>query len=275
MFIESINQDPTLGGQIILSLTSFIVFVFADGLLVWRCFHSCGGSFRRALLPIALFTVEIVLAVTTMVYNCLFNAKPDFKTDQTAVIFDRLSATAFVAVAATSLVSTGLICLQIWQHTTLSSRSTKHYRTIISALIESSVTYTVAVLLQAILNFIERGNAESTFKVFLISNFVSMATLILPGLVPTLMIAHLFVSPGQEDYEVSSARLPSELISHASNANGINMAGMGADLEIQQIRFMGERKQGSNEIQAVPRNEFNNMRGQRQDKLDDRLKIIV
>ncbi|KAF9539847.1 hypothetical protein CPC08DRAFT_491828 [Agrocybe pediades] len=160
-------------------------------------------------------------------------------------------------MAATSLVSTVVICLQIWRHTTLSSQSRKHYRTIINTLIESSATYTIASIILAIFDFTSTGKIEGSFTIMLIENFVEGTTVILSGLAPTLMIARLFLSSGQEDTEVSSARLPSELFSHAFHAPGTQIANIsGADLEMQQIRgsiVVGEQE--NDEIQAIPRNE--------------------
>ncbi|KAF9552441.1 hypothetical protein CPC08DRAFT_274689 [Agrocybe pediades] len=36
-----------------------IAFLVADGLLIWRCFHVCGRSFRRITLPLLFFGAEI------------------------------------------------------------------------------------------------------------------------------------------------------------------------------------------------------------------------
>ncbi|KAF4609900.1 hypothetical protein D9613_010224 [Agrocybe pediades] len=236
MFIESVYQDVPLGNEIIENLTSFFVFLFADGLMVWRCFHSCGRLFRRSLLPIALFILETVLVLAAMAYGFLNDAKPNFETIQTIQISNHLNAATLVIAAATSLVSTVVICLQIWRHTTLSSRSRKHYQSVINALIESSAIYTVALLFLAILDFTYTNNIQSSFTILLLSNFFNGATQITSGLAPTLMIAQLFVSSDQEleNTEVSSARLPSDLISHASHATGTHMTNVGIDLEMQQ-----------------------------------------
>ncbi|KAF9541631.1 hypothetical protein CPC08DRAFT_717107, partial [Agrocybe pediades] len=178
MFLESALQDVPLGEQIIEDLTIFAVYLFADGLLVWRCFHSCGRSFRRSLFPIALLIVETVLALIATTYSCLLN-KPNFETVQTDAISTCLNAATFVVVAVTSGVSTSLICLQIWRHTSRSSRSWKYYRTIINVLIESSAMYTLTVLLSAIADFILTGNMQSTLAALILSNYVDAATQII------------------------------------------------------------------------------------------------
>ncbi|KAF9552521.1 hypothetical protein CPC08DRAFT_822822 [Agrocybe pediades] len=253
MFMESAFQDIPLGEQIIEDLTIFAVYIFADGLLVWRCFHSCGRSFRRSLLPIALLIVETVLALIATTYSCLLN-KPNFETVQTDAISTRLNAATFV----------------IWRHTSRSSRSWKYYRTIINVLIESSAMYTLTVLLSAIADFILTGNMQSTLAALILSNYVDAATQIISGLAPTLMIVRLFVSCGQEDAEVPS--IPSDLICHAHHTTHVNMKNMGGDLEMQRSEFIGLGEQESEEIQVVPSNRYY---GQPEDELEDRLKTIV
>ncbi|KAF9536745.1 hypothetical protein CPC08DRAFT_771459 [Agrocybe pediades] len=216
--------------------------------LVWRCFHACGGSFYKSLLPIGLLIVETGLALVAMVYGCLTFAKPAFNTAQNGVIYNRLAAATFVAVAATSLVSTVVICLQIWRRTTPSSRSRKRYQTVISALIESSATYSGAALVLAISTF--ALNTGGYFTALLIENFVDAATLNISGLAPTLMITRLVMSSGREDAEVSSEHLSSALISYPLHSNGTTMS---SDVEVHKTRSRGVEQEGE-VIQIVPTN---------------------
>ncbi|KAF4609879.1 hypothetical protein D9613_010197 [Agrocybe pediades] len=268
IFVESITANMPLGERIVDDLTMSAVFLFADSLLVWRCYHACGRSLCRSLLPIILLTVETVLALSIIIYQCFFDGTPKFETLQTTQISNRLKAATLVTVAATSLVSTVLICLRIWRHTALSSRSRKHYQTITVVLIESSTLYTVAVLLLAIADFTTTGNIETTmtFADLLIQNFAGAASQIMSGMAPTLMIARLFVYSGQEGTEVSSAHLPSDLISHTSHTNGANVATLGPN------QFIQEGKQENEEIQVVPRSEY---RGQPKDELEETLETVV
>ncbi|KAF9554374.1 hypothetical protein CPC08DRAFT_821731 [Agrocybe pediades] len=197
-------------------------------------------------------SASAVLALVGMVYNCLLNTIPDFVTIPTIQLSNHLNAATFVTVAATSFVSTAVICLQIWRHTTRSSRSRKHYRyqTIINILIQSSALYTNNVIFAAVLNFTSTGNLYTSYEVFLIGNFVNVTNLIIPGLAPTLMIARLFVSPSQENIEVSSVRLPSGLISGEPYATGASMAIVGADIEMEVIGSFREGEQEGEEIRV-------------------------
>ncbi|KAF4618085.1 hypothetical protein D9613_012639 [Agrocybe pediades] len=255
IFIGSTGGEMIIAEQIILVTTTYVVFLLADSLLVWRCFHSCGRSFRQSLLPIALLVVEIVLVISASVYGCLMTAAPNFGTHQRAQIFDRVSAAAYFSVAATSLTSTGVICVQIWRHTALNTRSRKNYRTVINALVESSALYTVAVLLSAFLNSVVPMDDDISFTLFITSTYVDVTTQIISGLAPTLMIARLFVSSSREDSEFSSAHLPSELIDRATHPNGTNITNVEAALEIQHGVSIGVREDESDEINMVARAE--------------------
>ncbi|KAF4609893.1 hypothetical protein D9613_010205 [Agrocybe pediades] len=273
MFIESLTFDMPLGVQIIIDVTSqVVVYLFADGLLLIR--DKIGVEMLSRMWSILLQIItanyatrsgdrygsggSAVLVFSITVYRCLIDAKSGFYTIQTSEIHNRLSATTNIAI--------------IWRHTSPSSWSRKHYKAIINALMESSAIYTVAVLLQAILGFMYTGNTQSTLTLTLISEFADMAAQITSGLAPTLMIARLVLSSSEEDTEVSSAHLPSELISHAPHATGTaNMTNVGADLEMQQRSAFGVDEQENEEIQMVSRNEYH----QPEDNGENRLKNIA
>ncbi|KAF9552670.1 hypothetical protein CPC08DRAFT_754627 [Agrocybe pediades] len=246
MVVESIIGAITLGAEIILEVTSFAVFLFADVLLVWRCFHSCGRSIRRSSIPIALLVVEIVLALIAVVYRCLVVANPNFGTVKIDGVTSHLSAAAFVAAATTSLVSTVVICVQLLRRALPSSQSRKHYQTIINLLIESSAFYTAALIVLAVVDFNITGAVVSSYRAWLASKYVGVATQMISGMAPTLMISRLFMSRYHENTQVSSACLPSDLANLTSNGN---------DLELQQRESVREAEQDSEEIQVESRSE--------------------
>ncbi|KAF9554368.1 hypothetical protein CPC08DRAFT_753698 [Agrocybe pediades] len=253
IFTANLGGVMLVGDQVILDITTFVVFLFADSLLVWRCFHSYGRSLWKSFLPIVLLIVETVLVISISVYSCLMDVAPNFATSQTGYIADRLSAAAYLSAAVTSLVSTGMICAQIWRHTALNPRSRKNYRTIISALVESSAFYTVIVLLSALLNFIGPLDEEISFTVLLLTTYIGATTHIISGLAPALMIARLHVSSSQEDSKFSSAHLPFDLIGCATPATGTNITNVEAGLKMQPTEFTLSGKEEGKEIQVVPR----------------------
>ncbi|KAF9554111.1 hypothetical protein CPC08DRAFT_198185 [Agrocybe pediades] len=255
MFVESITGDRPPGERIFGVVAAFFVFMFADGLLVWRCFHACGQSLHKSLLPSALYVVETVLVISALVYNGLIDAKPGFETLQTDGIVNRLTAAALTSVAVTSLVSTVVICRQIWQRSALGSRSRRRYRTIINILIQSSALYTAITLLLAILNFTDTGNIANTFTIVLIEVYITAPAQIISGMAPTVMIVALVVSSSQEGPETSFAQLPPDLIDCASHVTGALTENAGAFLEMQQNGSMWVEEQVSEEIQEVHGND--------------------
>ncbi|KAF9554103.1 hypothetical protein CPC08DRAFT_821899 [Agrocybe pediades] len=254
IFLESVSGNMPAGERILGNVTSFVVFLLADGLLVWRCFHACGRSFQKSLLPIVLLIVEASLVVSSLAYNSLISTNPTFATSKANGIANRLNAALLTSVAATSLVSTAVICLRIRPHTSPGSPSRKHYQTIINILIESSAFYTIIAIIMAILSFANTGNVDSAFTVIIVSEYMDALSQIISGLAPTLMIAALVVSSSHNSgTEVSSAHIPSDLISSAS---GVKAENVGSDLEMQQSGSMCAAEQESQEIQVVSGNDY-------------------
>ncbi|KAF9554108.1 hypothetical protein CPC08DRAFT_727396 [Agrocybe pediades] len=201
---------------------------------------------------------EVVLQILTTTWvacsgdRVLIDKKPGFKNTQTSGISNHISAAALVSGTITSLVATVVICRQIWQHTSHSSQSRAHYKTIISALIESSTLYTVSVLFAAILEFTNTGKIEDpiSFEDLLLENYATQVAQIMAGLAPTLMIGRLVLSSAQHATEASSVHLPSQLISYALHANPTNMS---ADVEMQQSGSMGvdDRKRDGIQVRLL------------------------
>ncbi|KAF9551743.1 hypothetical protein CPC08DRAFT_768659 [Agrocybe pediades] len=274
MFIESVTWDVPRGVAILNDISPYTAFAFADGLLVSDAQISVfllheiltiGNQSGVEMFPRMWGVISQIPSANFPIRSgdsCLLDAGHELDTSQTARIVFRLGGALLVSVAATSLASTVVICLPIWRHATKtapSSRSKKHYRTIINALIESSAVYSIAVLFLAILQFTFTGNIESSFTVLLISNFVNGGSQIISGMAPTLMIARLIVSFGEDDSEVSSGSFlfTSDLVSDTSNfETGENTATVLPDLEVQQNEFLGRTwtSEEKDEIIVITRN---------------------
>ncbi|KAF9554364.1 hypothetical protein CPC08DRAFT_753696 [Agrocybe pediades] len=255
MITESLTGYLPEGITILNGILSYIGFFFADGLLVWRCYHACGRSIFKFLIPMVLLAVETafeVLIIADMVYGCLIRIHPDFGTAQMTDITDRLNAVTYIAIMATSLVATAVICLEIWQYTKQSSGTRNSYWTIISALIECSAMYTAAVLFQGVLNFISlNGSPATAFTDYLISGYASDAVQIISGVAPTLMVARLCMSSNQEDTEVSSAHLFSDLICHVPHTTDTEAGDV--DLEMQHNGDIAMCEEGITEMGVMIR----------------------
>ncbi|KAF4614277.1 hypothetical protein D9613_008028 [Agrocybe pediades] len=152
--------------QIMFNIAQFGGFIVADGLLVWRCFHACGRSFRKSCFPILSFIAETGFAISAAVFMVMWTQELQFnwrwsKLDlyfKHGVTSNRLVATALVLAAVTSLMATFIICYQIYRCTPRGSGILRsRYRWLLTMLIQSSGAYSVAVSVQAVLQFLDHG----------------------------------------------------------------------------------------------------------------------
>ncbi|KAF9554363.1 hypothetical protein CPC08DRAFT_712941 [Agrocybe pediades] len=240
LFIEGVTHTQIpVKLDVLLDIALFAEFAFADALLVWRCFHACGQSLRKTSVPLVLLFVEIVLVLCSMVYRCLFAFKSGFETLSTIHIFYRINGAMFISVALTSLLSTILICYEIYSRTTRESWSRRRYQHVVNALVESSGVYSVAAIVSAILQIMDTAMLQSFFIGGLVEEYALPLAELLGGIAPTLMIARLFLAPSSEDTEAnSSVQLPSGLQTHPRLAGGSDGSEQ-VDVERQLIGSVG------------------------------------
>ncbi|KAF9544387.1 hypothetical protein CPC08DRAFT_770065 [Agrocybe pediades] len=217
IFLGSASSALPLALNIPDTIAQFGGFILADGLLVWRCFYACGGSWRGSILPIALFALEIVLVVVGTTFSCLLSAREDLQTPRMHRIGDRLDGAMYISAALTSLVGTFMIYRQIYANAynphggTPRSVVRKRYGHVVDALVQSSCLYAVVVVFQAVLVFLNTGQAQESLKIIILDNYAAAFTDIITGLAPTLMVARLFLSYQPKSIDLSSVSLPVEL----------------------------------------------------------------
>ncbi|KAF9560014.1 hypothetical protein CPC08DRAFT_818450 [Agrocybe pediades] len=196
-------------------LSQNIVLLLADGLMVWRCFHACGSSLRRSLVPIGLLVIETALVLGSSAFYILVNLgsgpwDPIF----TCIVADYLGGAMAISVVATSLAATFLICRQIYTHTkTLPGSARSRYERVIDTLIQSCGMYSAAVIGLAVVQLLVASGPSTSFRltVYAIENYVTSFGNIMAGLSPTLMIARLVTSSApHHDTERSYARFHSD-----------------------------------------------------------------
>ncbi|KAF4614279.1 hypothetical protein D9613_008029 [Agrocybe pediades] len=205
---------------IILNIAQFGGLILADGLLVWRCFHACGQSFRHTVLPMVLFIIEAGLAICATVYTYSLFVPHDSVlnslTQSTDVLANRIAGSALLSTALTSLVCTFMICRQIYKYTSWHNSGTRRrYRQLLLMLVQSSGAYSATVCVKAIFELIgkehpvlvtetPRGAADPSLFASP-SSYTSVVVSVVVGLVPTLMIASVSWSrSGNDRLEVFS-----------------------------------------------------------------------
>ncbi|KAF9545397.1 hypothetical protein CPC08DRAFT_769875 [Agrocybe pediades] len=191
-------------------------FILADGALLWRCFHACGGTLTASfLLPMGMFIVEIALAFASLAFDILTeHPKPG-----TALIYhkvyNQISGAAFTVIAATSSIATFLICTTIYTYTTHSRSARKRLRHVVDTLTQSCGIYTAVAIMHAILNIkLDTGylNNSTTITVFGLNKYSMSLIYVTSGLVPTLMVARLATSSNPTDV-VDTESEPASLVS--------------------------------------------------------------
>ncbi|KAF4615798.1 hypothetical protein D9613_012472 [Agrocybe pediades] len=224
IFVGPDNSIVTIVLQIITQ--NSVAFIIADGVLVWRCFHACGQSFRSAILPITLLVLETLLVLSDVIIHCLWEDFLFYANSRWISInsfWYTLDGAMFVSVAATSLASTFIICWQVYAHTKPGSRSRRRYRNVIDALIQSSALYSSVLVIEAVLNIIQghpllyKGRALQNIYPSLLLEYFDVVAALVTGIAPTLMVARLIVSSYNEDTEVSSFSFPKDLITHPAS----------------------------------------------------------
>ncbi|KAF9547040.1 hypothetical protein CPC08DRAFT_769529 [Agrocybe pediades] len=216
LFLGSVFGSLAVPPTVIDQIAQLVGLLFADGLLVWRCFHACGRSLR-SLLPIGLFVVEIVdvqgLVMADCIFDAFLNADPKFGTAKHVRISNRLAGAMYISAAVTSLMATFMICHQIYTHTSHYTRSRKRFRHVIDILVQSSGIYTAVVIMQAVLDYLNSGSlGPSMIPAIVAENYIDALATTIDGLVPTLMVARLAIASTSTDgTEVFSTGVPSDL----------------------------------------------------------------
>ena len=96
---------------------------------------------------------------------------PSFDTMQRSQQSNDIIGGMFVAVALTSLTATFIICHHIYKSTYQDRRSRRRYRHILNILMQSSVIYTAAVLLETVVTIIYAGGSEPPVNLVILANY--------------------------------------------------------------------------------------------------------
>ncbi|KAF4618058.1 hypothetical protein D9613_012679 [Agrocybe pediades] len=221
------------------SIAASIILLCADGLLAWRAFHVCGQSFRRASLPIGMFIVELVLLVSGQIYALFVTFKSErvkFQHILDKMVFHSALLTFFanMSKATSSIVSTWVICHQIYAYSARGSGPRKRYRRIVETLIQSSALYSALATLSAVLDILTSlVGPVSALGVVLAQLIIGQPSAPMSGLVTCLMVARLSLpSSSEQESEVSSAHLPSFLM--VEDEPGSSQTGLAPPLDKSQ-----------------------------------------
>ncbi|KAF4611882.1 hypothetical protein D9613_003572 [Agrocybe pediades] len=167
-------------------------YVLADGLLIWRAYQACGRAIISICLPLFFFVLEIGLGIGDVAIDVALEVNPHHNRALRIRQFEIIDGSLSGAVAATSLLSTYTIARRI--HTALSNspkRSRKAYWHIVEIVVQSSVIYSIAVLVNAVFDFVNSTVKDFSDVQIIAGDYVTNITTIVTGLAPTLMVARL------------------------------------------------------------------------------------
>ncbi|KAF9554734.1 hypothetical protein CPC08DRAFT_726908 [Agrocybe pediades] len=144
------SLSNVLRQPILLNIAQFGGFILADRLLVWRCFHACGKSFRHAVLPMGLIVIEAGLVIWATVYT------------YSTSISDHANIYNFFYKPFDEN-------LKIYKYTSMHSSGTRsQYRRLLLMLVQSSGTYSatglVPTLMVASVSFSRSSNATEVIS---------------------------------------------------------------------------------------------------------------
>ncbi|PPQ97828.1 hypothetical protein CVT26_012929 [Gymnopilus dilepis] len=182
-------------------ILSFILAAVADGILIWRCYHVWGHSFRAILIPGFLFFCEIVLDLVEVGVAGADRLKPS---DHQENVLNRLLAAQAFATFATTLSSTTLIAYRIYTTTREIPGSSKRLLSrIVEILVQSAAAYSLVVIAWAISNVVPQTvSNEVSFEAagdysYTLFNFVS-------GVAPTVLVARVAILDENDVYASSA-----------------------------------------------------------------------
>ncbi|KAF9554291.1 hypothetical protein CPC08DRAFT_713033 [Agrocybe pediades] len=193
--------------QIVLNVTTFLMYIIADGLLVWRCYRVWDCSFRMTAAPMFFFVGEIAFYMATLGYQQL----PDPLTPKQVVIGDAILSSAYFASFASSIIATLLIAYRIYSVSKKETRYAQRFRNVLEMVVQSAAFYSMALFVTAV---IETLPPETALEVSAVASQSWTITLLVPitGIAPTLMMARVAMAaddtrPPPEDTSLHLSQL--------------------------------------------------------------------
>ncbi|PPQ74132.1 hypothetical protein CVT25_003590 [Psilocybe cyanescens] len=181
------------GLQWVFVLNDFLqnsLLIISDGLLIWRCYHVWGQSFRVISAPLILLVAECGLFVATTVLNMKFN---QITSDENVKLFNNISSALTFVSLGTTVITTFLIGYRIYSASRSNrSPSKRLFNHIVVMIIESAAAYSLALLFDAIVFvFLSNDMVGSTLDVA--EHYVQTVVIVVAkkGVSPTILVARI------------------------------------------------------------------------------------
>ncbi|KAF8887243.1 hypothetical protein CPB84DRAFT_1849891 [Gymnopilus junonius] len=180
--------------NLVIDVMSVLTIVLADGLLIWRCYYVCNRSIRILALLLVLWIAEFGISVSSLAIQGVIggtNATHQLAVEANDLVSAQYFMSFFTSVVATCLIAYKIISVSK-QSVTIGISSGRQFRHILDIVVQSSVIYSLALLLIAI-GFVlpeEVGDGRNTRGIAFFNYSTALAYAI-SGLAPTVMVARV------------------------------------------------------------------------------------
>jgi len=169
------------------TICAYSAVVLADILLIWRCFHIWGHSFRVISLPLFFLLAETV----TFSLTIFLPLKPNLSLLDTVHI-TQLTCVALFASFCCTLTTTSLIGYRIYP-ILKQDHSRSGFKKILDILIQSAAAYALTSLLQAIFIAVVQPS------VVVAGLYIDILFTVNAGLAPTLVVTRIALMPDKTE----------------------------------------------------------------------------
>ncbi|KAF9551925.1 hypothetical protein CPC08DRAFT_823109 [Agrocybe pediades] len=181
-----------------------IVVMLADGLLMWRCYVVWERSRLVLLISMVFWLTESALTLSVMILQIRHLTETDMQVNT----LNRLTSALYFTSTGTSLVCTGLIASRIYKAYCMSDyiKQTK-FKNVLDIIIQSSAIYTLSVLILGVIGAIPLSSNDSAEYILRIDNvvyYLGPIAIMMIGMMPTLMVARIFLE-NQKEIRLSSS----------------------------------------------------------------------
>ncbi|KDR69427.1 hypothetical protein GALMADRAFT_145472 [Galerina marginata CBS 339.88] len=184
--------DFPLWSELTSDLNQFLAVILADVLLIWRCFYVWNRSIRVIVLPVLLLVAEVGLSIASVMTSRYIIRS------ESAALFEAIQISLFSISFTSSMAATILIAFRIHSISTQENNPRGRFKHVIEIVVQSAVIYSLALLLQIAYNVQPVYPAETVYSAY--GSYASSLAFVLAGLVPTVMVARVCVSPGDNTH---------------------------------------------------------------------------
>ncbi|KAF8879994.1 hypothetical protein CPB84DRAFT_1828334 [Gymnopilus junonius] len=230
-------------------ICTFLMAALADGLLIWRCFYVWDRSIRAILLPSFLLFCEIVVDLSTIIFQSVVHL--DASLDQGYTINKLLGASSFINLGAT-LSATLLISYRIYavSKEDLQKSSRKLFQQVLEILVQSATAYVIVTLGYSISVVISYTPSNAAY-VFAAQTYTYHFFIFIAGVAPAIMVAKAAVLD-DTDRDISAVSHISGIRFHvwSTNPNATPSKWESADVDHGAKESLQDSEQSTTDLKS-------------------------